>query len=198
MEERADFGYQVVVVLVEPRHNRLHQSETSAAVEGAAGKMERPENNRNAHFIGRRRLQSARLPGPAARWLLCYDQILLHPLSTSRANLIVARSAGAREFAAPFSKKEIRQGDEAPAALAAGFFGVPGGSGVCRLRRMFFEFAVPYLRLHSNLINGDWSEIFAFCGWMSVPWIVMRQLRKRAFERAREGIHHLNVPYPIE
>ena len=67
------------------------------------------------------------------------------------------------------------------------------GYGAC-----FFEFALPYLRLHSNLVNGDWSEILAFCGWMSVPWIVMRQLRKRALERAREGGHHLNVPYPIE
>jgi hypothetical protein len=66
------------------------------------------------------------------------------------------------------------------------------GYGAC-----FFEFAVPYLKTHTNLISGDWSEVFVFGVWMSLPWILVRQMRKRALERAREGVHHLNTPNPI-
>jgi hypothetical protein len=69
---------------------------------------------------------------------------------------------------------------------------VIAGYGVC-----FFVYAVPYLALHSKLINGDWSEILGFCLWMLVPWALVRQMRRRARERALEGIHHLNTRRPI-
>jgi hypothetical protein len=59
------------------------------------------------------------------------------------------------------------------------------GYGVC-----FFKFAVPYLTLHTNLIGGDWSEILVFGVWMSVPWFLVREMRRRALERAREDAHH--------
>jgi hypothetical protein len=66
------------------------------------------------------------------------------------------------------------------------------GYGAC-----FFVFALPFLRSHSNLIQGDWSVIFAFCFWMSVPLLLVREMRKRAFERVREGIDKLNTPHPF-
>ncbi|MGA3032643.1 MAG: hypothetical protein ABSD70_05140 [Terracidiphilus sp.] len=66
------------------------------------------------------------------------------------------------------------------------------GYGIC-----FFEFAVPWLKTHSNLIDDSWVEVLVFAIWMSLPWFLIRRMRQRAVERVRENIHDLNTPKPI-
>jgi len=61
----------------------------------------------------------------------------------------------------------------------------------------FFEFAAPYLKGHSNLMDNGWLEMLAFLAWMWLPWFFMQSVRKRAMERASEDIRKLNSPKPI-
>ena len=63
------------------------------------------------------------------------------------------------------------------------------GYGMC-----FFEFAAPWLKLHSNLIDDGWVEVLVFAIWISVPWFLNLRRRQTALERMREGIHYFDGP----
>ena len=62
----------------------------------------------------------------------------------------------------------------------------------------FFEFAVPWLKGRSTLMDNGWLEILAFLAWMSLPWFLIQSVRNRTLERASKDIRRLNTPNPID
>ena len=97
----------------------------------------------------------------------------------------------------PFRRKKLLRAAKLPLNWHQVFSVYLAAVAVVGYGKCFFKFVLPYLTLHTKLIGGDWSEILVFGVWMSVPWFLVRQMRRRALERAREGVHHLNSPNPI-
>ena len=62
----------------------------------------------------------------------------------------------------------------------------------------FFDFAVPWLKGHSALMDNGWLEILAFLAWMSLSWFLIQSVRKRTLERAPKDIRRLNTSKPID